>query len=81
MITAQRAEEFGIDPQQPGEHVQAFRERVSGILRQRGHIIEAHEAMRNCLYDDPDGGAMEGIMGAMAQALQGQNRTPRCGSN
>jgi len=70
MITAQRAQEFGIDSQGENEPDVAFRERVSGILREQGHIIEAHEALRNCLYDDdPSGGVMEGIMGAMAGAL------------
>jgi hypothetical protein len=70
MITAQRAQEFGIALQGEGETDTAFRERVSGILRQQGRIIEAHEALCNRLYDnDPDGGVMQGIMGAMAGAM------------
>ena len=81
MITAQRAREFGIEPQRPGEDVQAFRERVSGILRAQGHIIEAHEALRNCLYDDPEGNVMEGVTGALAMALAGKHYNPRSGSD
>lgn len=70
-ITAQRAQEFDILPQQEGESDYDFRNRVSGILREQGHIIEAHEAYQNALYDDPDSNCMTGIIGAAAQAMQG----------
>lgn len=69
-ITAQRASEFGLPGQQLGESDSDFRARISGALRAKGYIIEAHEAHANTLYDDPDGDAMTGIMGAMAQTLQ-----------
>jgi len=82
MITAQRAQEFDIEPQRTDEHAQAFRERVSGILRAQGHIIEAHEALRNRLYDDdPDGDIMEGITGALAMMMSGKHYNPRSGSD
>ena len=70
-ITTQRAREFGIDPQQEGEGDSTFRNRVANALRKRGHLIEAHEAQSNALYDDPEGNAMVGITGAIVQALQG----------
>ena len=70
-ITAQRAQEFDIPPQSDGESDMAFRTRVSGALRAAGHIIEAHEAYRDALYNDPDSGCMDGIIGAVAQIMQG----------
>ena len=79
-ITAQRASEFGIEGQREGESDSNFRDRVSGALRATGNIIEAHEAFNNSLYDDPDGDAMTGIMGAVAQALQGRNYGAKTGS-
>jgi len=72
VITTQRAQEFNLPPQGSDESDTAFRERVAGALREQGHFIEAHEALRNCLYDDPDrgDGVMQGVMGAIAQAMQ-----------
>ena len=70
-ITAQRAQEFGVAPQEDGENEMAFRNRVANAIRAQGHIIEAHEAQSNALYDDPDGDTMTGIFGAVAQAMQG----------
>lgn len=67
-ITEQRAQEFGIAPQREGESDFEFRHRVSGALRDQGHIIEAHEAFQNALYDQNDD-VMTGIVGAMAQTL------------
>lgn len=72
-ITAQRANEFGLEPQGEKESDTAFRERISGKLRDMGQLVEAHEAHANALYDDPEGGAMTGIMGAVSQALQRTN--------
>ena len=49
-----------------------YRSRVAGILREKGKIIEAHEAFSGRRYDDPNqgpSGPMSGIMGAMAKAL------------
>lgn len=74
-ITAQRAQEFNIPAQQPNETDEAFRTRVSGVLRGQGHIIEAHEAYQNALYDQ-DENAMTGIFGAVAQALNGKDYSP-----
>ncbi len=72
-ITAQRAQEFNLEPQGEEESDAAFRDRISGKLREKGHIIEAHEAYANALYDDPEGSAMTGIVGVVAQALSGRN--------
>jgi hypothetical protein len=69
-ITAQRAREFGIEAQREGESELAFRSRVAGELRQRGHIMEAHEAYQDALYDQSDS-VMVGIFGAVAQAYHG----------
>ena len=71
-ITAQRAREFDIEPQQENESDSAFRCRVSGMLREAGHLIEAHEAFQNALYDQSDD-VMTGIFGAVAMAMQGVN--------
>lgn len=71
-ITAQRASEFGIEGQRDGESDGVFRSRVAGILRSQGHIIEAHEAYNNALYDDPTSpNGMLGILGAVAQDFHG----------
>lgn len=72
-ITTQRAKEFELAPQGENESDQSFRERVAGELRDQGHLMEAHEAYNNCLYDDPNGNAMTGIIGAIAQQMQGIN--------
>ena len=73
MITAQRAREFGISSQGQNESETAFRSRVAEHLRRAGYIIEAHEAMTNKLYDDPDNDAgMTGIIGAVAKAYHGK---------
>lgn len=71
MITKQRAQEFGIEAQREGESDYDFRDRVANELRAMGHPIEAHEAFSNCLYDDPGSDAMTGIIGFVAQAIQG----------
>jgi hypothetical protein len=68
-ITAQRANEFNIKPQQHDESEQAFRQRVSSTLRDMGYVIEAHEAFADKLYDE--GNTMDGIIGYVAQAMQG----------
>lgn len=80
-ITAQRAQEYGIEGQREGESDAAFRDRVGGALREAGHPIEAHEALRNCLYDDPEGGAMEGIIGAVALAMNQSGFRPNAGAS
>jgi len=72
-IATERAREFGIAGQQAGESDYAFGHRVALELRRDGHIIEAHEAESGHLYDDPQGDAMTGIMGAVAQTIQGRN--------
>lgn len=74
-VTAQRAQEFNLPPQGPDESESAFKDRISGALRDMGHIIEAHEAATGKLYndggDDPLSNPMTGIMGALAQKMQG----------
>ena len=74
--TTQRAVWFNLPLQGEDESSLAFRERIAGSLRDQGHFIEAHEALNNCLYDDPAAnangcGPMVGIMGALAQELYG----------
>ena len=51
-ITAQRAQEVGIEGKKENETNEAFRTRVSGELQAMGRIIEANEAYYNLLYDD-----------------------------
>lgn len=72
-VTAERAKEFGLPPQGRKESESAFRARISGALRDNGHIIEAHEAATGKLYDDENEIAMSGITGALAQKMQGVN--------
>ena len=70
--TAQLADWHRVAPQAEGENESAFKHRVSAELRAQGHMIEAHEAFNNCRYDDPeDSGPMTGILGGVAQAMQG----------
>lgn len=70
--TDQRADWFGVEKQREGEDDSAYRNRVANELRKQGHIIEAHEAYNNALYDQSDA-AMAGIAGALAQAMQRTN--------
>jgi len=52
---------------------------VAEELRRQGHIIEAHEAYSGRRYDDPTQGPtglMVGIIGAVAQAMQGREYSP-----
>ncbi len=70
-ITSQRANEFNIPGQMPGESEEHFRNRVAAQLRAMGHVIEAHEALADALFDDPDGSAQIGILGAVAQSMAG----------
>lgn len=74
-VTVQRAEEFGIAGKGEDEGVSAFRHRVAGALREMGHIIEAHEAQTDRLYNDPGNGLLDdpmtGIIGAVAQVTGG----------
>ncbi|MDP1722517.1 MAG: hypothetical protein Q8L37_04890 [Candidatus Gottesmanbacteria bacterium] len=60
---------YNIEPQKEEEADADFRGRVSGVLRDRNLIIEAHEAFNNERFDQSDD-VMTGIMGAMAQKLQ-----------
>ena len=62
-----------------GESEDAFKNRVAGVLRKEGSIIEAHEVFSGRRYDDPDQGPtgpMAGIFGAVAQAMQGREYSP-----
>ena len=70
MLATDYAKCYRIAPQQEGESDLSFRGRVAGQLRDMGHIVEAHEAQQDKLYDDNEN-VMDGIVGAMAQALYG----------
>lgn len=82
-VTTNHAQCFGLDPQAEGESDSAFRHRIAGKLRDMGHIIEAHEAQQDRRYDDLDqsgtGSVLDGVYGAMAQALQGNPYRARDG--
>jgi len=70
-VTDERAVEAGV-VRGESESDNAFANRVANILRSRGQIIEAHEALTGKLYNDPDNEiGMAGITGAVAKALQG----------
>lgn len=66
-------------PQAEGEADEAYRNRVAGELRRQGKIIEAHEVASGRRWDDPEqglGGPMTGIVGAMAQIMNGNEYSP-----
>lgn len=71
MLATQYARWYDIPPQAEGESDSAFTSRVSGALRDAGHIIEAHEVHTNKRYDEEGSSAMDGILGAVAMALRG----------
>lgn len=70
------AADFNLPRQREDESDEQFTSRISGSLRDAGHLIEAHEVRRNKRYDE-DGAINEprsvlsGVAGALAQALQG----------
>ena len=70
MLATEYAKYYEIDPQHEGESDAAFKSRVSGALRAQGRLIEAHEAYQNERYEESDD-VMTGILGAVAQAMQG----------
>jgi hypothetical protein len=72
MLATEYAQYYGIPAQGEGETDLAFRTRVSGVLRAKGLIIEAHEAYQDSRYEEGYAGSadvMTGVMGAMALAL------------
>ena len=69
-LATEYAKYYGIQEQAEGESDYDFRYRVAGVLREKGNIIEAHEAFNNERYENSDN-VMTGIMGAAAQAMQG----------
>ena len=70
MLATEYANYYGITPQQPEEDNYEFRHRIAGKLRDMGKIIEAHEAQRDERIEQSDD-VMQGVIGAMAQALHG----------
>ena len=72
MLATEYASYYDIASQGEGEADGTFRSRVAGKLRDMGKIIEAHEAQQDARYDDNED-VMTGIMGAMAQAMQGRD--------
>jgi hypothetical protein len=72
MIATEYAKDHRIEGQREQESDQAFKSRVSGELRSRGHIIEAHEVWADSRHDG-DGNAMTGIMGAVAMMLENRD--------
>jgi len=70
MLATEYAKYYGIKEQQPDESDDTFRHRVAGELRDMGKLVEAHEAQRDERIEQSDD-VMSGVMGAVAQALQG----------
>jgi hypothetical protein len=64
---------YGIEDQKAGECDSDFQRRVSGLLRSRGHLAEAHEVIQGGRFDSEDKGSavLDGIMGACSIALNG----------
>lgn len=67
--TINHAHDFDLPPRQEGESANAFRERISSALRDRRHMVEAHEAWTGKFFDEDD--AATGIIGAVAMRMQG----------
>lgn len=59
---------FKYPPQGKNESDTDFRARVSGRLRDEGHLIEAHEVHSNARYEDSEN-VVDGIFGAAAMAM------------
>jgi|SRR3990167_5147979 len=70
VLATEYAKYHGIEAQRKSESDIAFRGRVSGALRDAGHLIEAHEAYQDARYEE-SANVMTVITGALAQALQG----------
>ena len=80
-LANQYAQYYGIS-RKTGETNETFKNRVAGILRGMGRIIEAHEAFSGIRYEDAqsqDGLATTwaGIVGAVASALRPLNLLKR----
>ena len=72
MLATEYARYYGLNPQQESESDCVFKDRVSGALRDTGHIIEAHEVFNDARYEDDDG-VVTGIVGAIAQIAQAKD--------
>ncbi len=70
MLVTEYAQYYNIEAQRAGESDLQFRGQVAGALRDAGNIIEAHEAYNDAHYED-GGNVLTGIIGAIAQAMQG----------
>ena len=75
MLATEYAKWYNITPQKVNESDSAFRDRVSGALRDAGNIIEAHEVAQDKRWDAEDGGdtVQTGIAGAIALVLAGKD--------
>ena len=72
MLATEYAKWHNIEPQKENESDFAFKDRVSGALRNAGNIIEAHEVAQDKRYDAEGGEmVMHGITGAIAMATSG----------
>jgi hypothetical protein len=67
--TINHAYDFGLPLRQEGENAKAFRARISGALREKGHMIEAHEAWTGKYFDQGD--TSIGILGSVAMKMKG----------
>ena len=70
MLATEYARYYEIGEQQEGESDMAFKGRVAGVLRDKGKLIEAHEAQQDARCEESDA-VNTGIMGALAQMMQG----------
>jgi hypothetical protein len=71
MLATDYAQRYGIPAQGPDEDDIEFKGRVSGVLRDAGNFIEAHEVHADQFFDQSDD-VMTGIMGAVAQVWSGK---------
>ena len=71
MLATEYAQYFNIEDQREDESGNDFRGRVAGELRAKNELIYANEAYYDKRIEYTGGDVMTGVVGAVAQALQG----------
>lgn len=70
MLATDYAGYYNLAPQGETESDIDFRKRVASHLRRDGKVVEAHEVYHDARWDN-NGNVLTGVLGAVAQAMQG----------